>query len=387
MGNIYRQRHDNRGATLAFAHANELGGGDEIAERSMQEAAEQEGMPVTKKISVDTDFDMHGLIDDSTVYQLNALANGATPANLPGPFNSLETVWTNGFRFHQEGMPLVSGFFQLRNARGQFAFPNEGLIFNRDTYDYNFNGALNPVLHIGRNTIAFNTGMQFTVRRDLESPVQMNQNLFRQFAYLSTNSFGNWLAVQGSAFHESGPFLDQSLSSKEVGARIQFTVGRPWGHTQLITAYSVRDLTFNPLIREFYSTATSGGVQHQFGKNLKVTVLADYIRSWRVQDQSSWFAQALRPAGEVQYKFNNRWSVDANLSLSRGQGFHSYDNVQNSFFISYTKLIRRSVEDVGGSVPVGYPLRLSFGIETADYYDFTGHGQTVLRPLVRLTVF
>ncbi len=49
-------------------------------------------------------------------------------------------------------MPLISGFFQLRNARGQFAFPNEGLIFNRDTYDYNFNGALNPVLHIGRNT-------------------------------------------------------------------------------------------------------------------------------------------------------------------------------------------------------------------------------------------
>ncbi len=163
-------------------------------------------------------------------------------------------------------MPLISGFFQVRNARGQFAFPNEGLIFNRDTYDYNFNGALNPVLHIGRNTIAFNTGIQFTLRRDQESPVQMNQNLFRQFAYFSSNSFGNWLAVQGSAFHESGPFLDQNLSSSEVGARIQFTVGRPWGRTQLITAYSVRDLTFSPLVREFYSTVTSGGVQHQFGE-------------------------------------------------------------------------------------------------------------------------
>ncbi len=43
MGNIYRQRHDNSRAMLAFAHANELGGGDEIAERSMQEAAGQEG--------------------------------------------------------------------------------------------------------------------------------------------------------------------------------------------------------------------------------------------------------------------------------------------------------------------------------------------------------
>jgi tetratricopeptide (TPR) repeat protein len=394
MGNIYRQRHDTSRAMLAFAHASELGGGDEIAERSMQEAAGQEGLRVTKKISVDSDFDMHGLVDDATVYQLNALANGAGPTNLPGPFNSLETVWTNGFRVHQEGMPLISGFFQLRNARGQFAFPNEGLIFDRDTWDYNFNGALNPVLHIGRNTIAFNTGIQFTLRRDQQSPVQMNQNLFREFAYLSSNSFGNWLAVQGSAFHESGPFLDQNLNSSEVGARIQFTVGRPWGRTQLITAYSVRDLKFNPLAREFYSTVTSGGLQHQFGKKLKVAMLADYIRSWRVEQpslvaggQTSWFAQVLRPAGEVHYRFDNRWSADANLSFSRGQGFHSYDNVQNSFFISYTKPIRRSMEDVGGPVPVEYPLRFSFGIETADYFNFTGHGQTILRPMVRLTVF
>jgi hypothetical protein len=115
--------------------------------------------------------------------------------------------------------------------------------------------------------------------------------------------------------------------------------------------------------------------------------LADYIRSWRVQGQNSWFAQVLRPAGEVHYRFDNRWSADANLSFSRGQGFHSYDNVQNSFFISYTKPIRRSMKDVGGPVPVEYPLRFSFGIETADYFNFTGQGQTILRPMVRLTVF
>ena len=407
MGNIYRQRHDTSHAMLAFAHANELGGGDEIAERSMEDEAAQEGMPISKKISVDTDFELHGLIDDSTIYQLNALASGATTGNLPGPFNSLESIWTNGFRVHQQGLPLISGFFQLRNAQGQFAFPNEGLVINRNTFDYNFNGALNPVLHLGRNTIAFNTGLQATVRRDLESPVQINQNLFRQFAYFSSNAFANWLAVAGSAFHEAGPFLEQNFSSSEVGARIQFTVGRPWGRTQLITAYSVRDLKFNPTNPEnleFYSTMTSGGLQHQFGKNLKVAILADYIRSWRVQQETgggslpalpngsippsgSWSAQALVPAGQVQYKFNNRWSADANFSLSRGEGFHSYDNVQNSFFISYTKPFRRSTEDVGGSVPVEYPLRFSFGIETADYYDFTGHGQTIIYPLVRLTVF
>jgi tetratricopeptide (TPR) repeat protein len=415
MGNIYRQRHDNSQAMLAFARANLLGGGeDEIAQRSMQEAAGREGIQVTKKISADSDVVVHGLLDDITIYELNALASGATPSTLPGPFNSLETIWTNGFRMHQQGLPLISGFFQLRNAIGQFAFPNEGVIINRNTFDYNFNGALNPVLHIGRNSVAFNTGLQFTVRRDLDSPAQINQNLFRQFVYLSSSAFGNWLAIDGAVFHEAGPFLEQSYSSSESGARIQFTVGRPWGRTQLITAYTVRDLKFNPTFpqnREFYSTVASGGLQHQFGKNLKVAILADYIRSWRVQQcngasvtttstgpectspgsppvpSGSFFAQALRPAGVVHYKFNNRWSADANFSLSRGEGFHFYDNVQNSFFISYTKPIRRSMEDVGGSVPVEYPLRFSFGIETADYYDFTGHGQAIVYPMVRLTVF
>ena len=78
--------------------------------------------------------------------------------------------------------------------------------------------------------------------------------------------------------------------------------------------------------------------------------------------------QALRPAGEVHYKFNNRWSADADFSLSRGEGFHAYDNVQNSFFISYTKPIRRSVEDVGGpfssSIHCGSPSELKLRIIT-----------------------
>ena len=189
--------------------------------------AGQEGLQITKKISVDTDFDLHGLMDDSTVYQLNALANGAGSDTLPGPFNSLESIWTNGFRIHQEGMPLISGFFQLRNASGQFAFPNEGLIFNRNTFDYNFNGALNPVLHIGRNTIAFNTGMQFTVRRDTESPVQMNQNLFRQFAYFSSNSFGNWLAVQAALFTSPDLFWSRISAPAKSGHASNSRSGGP----------------------------------------------------------------------------------------------------------------------------------------------------------------
>ena len=89
-----------------------------------------------------------------------------------------------------------------------------------------------------------------------------------------------------------------------MGARLQFIVGRPWGRTQFITAYSVRDLLFRPLIREFYSTSTSAGLQHEFGERLRVAVLGEYIRSWRVQDSSYWIAQAMRPAAEIEWKPN-----------------------------------------------------------------------------------
>ena len=38
-----------------------------------------------------------------------------------------------------------------------------------------------------------------------------------------------------------------------------------------------------------------------------------------------------------------------------------YDNVQSGFLISYMKPIRRSVNDVNGSLNVDYPLRFSVG--------------------------
>ncbi len=59
--------------------------------------------------------------------------------------------------------------------------PQQALIINRNTFDYNFNSALNPVLHLGDAWIAFNTGLQFTLRRDNSAPQYENQNLFRQF--------------------------------------------------------------------------------------------------------------------------------------------------------------------------------------------------------------
>ncbi len=292
------------------------------------------------------------------------------------------------FRYHQGRWPTISGFFQVRNARGQLSIPSEALIVNRDTYDYSVNGALNPNLRMGPVALQFNTGLQYTWRRDRRDPRDLNQNLFRQFVYMSSNSIGNWLTVHGAAFHETGPFLEKPFDSREVGASLDFIVGRPWGHTQLLAGYTVRDLQFNPIVREFFSTTTSIGVQHQFGQRLKLAVLGDYIRSWRAQDFKFALGQAMRPSGEFEFDINNRWNVQGNFSFSRGMGFHDYDNVQNSLLINYVRPFRRSIDDGVGEVPVEYPLRISFGFQSASYFNFSGSGNTnQIRPVIRLTLF
>jgi tetratricopeptide (TPR) repeat protein len=388
MANVYRQRHDTIKALTTIARANELGGDNDVAERQMQDVAGEAGLQVGKRFGLTSDFLVHGIFEDETIYGLDQqVFAGPAGTAAPPPRSSLETIWTNGYRARFNGWPLLSGFFQVRNARGEVSLPSEALILNRNTYDYTLNSALNPVLRLGRNTFTFNAGLQFTFRRDKLSPVELNQNLFRQFVYMSSNSLGNWLQIQGEAFHEAGPFTARDLSSSEKGARIQFTVGRPWGRTALLTEYSIRDLQFHPLVREFWSTTTGIGVQHQFGEKLKVAILGEYIRSWRTQDTSFWIAQAMRPAGQFSYRVNNRWSVDGRFSFSRGEGFHDYDNIQSSFLINYVRGVRRNVSDGAAEVPVEYPLRFSFGVENANYFNFTGQNQSILRPVIRLTLF
>jgi tetratricopeptide (TPR) repeat protein len=389
QANIYRQQNQQFNAMTAFARANQLGGEDDTAQFAMQQAAAGQGVQLSRRVSVNSDFLVHGTYDDATILGLDRqIFHNSLGGAIPPPRSSLETLWTNGYRADLGKYPALSGFFQMRNARGQISLPSELLILNRDTWDYTVNTALNPVLKLGSATFTFNTGLQFTVRRDRESPVDLNQNLFRQFVYVSTNAMGNWIALQGEAFHETGPFTDQNLHSRDVGARLQFIVGRPWGRTQFITAYSVRDLLFRPLIREFYTTSTSAGLQHEFSDKLRVAVLGEYIRSWRVQDLSYWIAQAIRPEAEVEWKSSSRrWIVNGDFSFSRGEGIHDYDNAQSSFLISYIKPLRRNVTDSLGRVPVEYPIRFSFGVQNANYFNFTGHNQTLLRPVVRLTLF
>ncbi len=389
---VYRQRHDTLNAMLALSQADQFGG-SEIAELEGMQVASEEGLRVTDHLSVLTNFTTGGLYDDSTIYMLDKQIFGITNnANLPPPRSQQESLWTTAYRYHfDNGFPLLSGFFQIRNATGEESLPQEALIINRNTFDYNFNSALNPVVHMGSVSLAFNTGIQFTIRRDTEAPQYMNQNLFRQFMYVSSNSIGNWLSFNGGLYHEAGPFTATTTpqNSNDVGMWLNFVAGRPWAKTQFITGYTRRDLTFTPLPRQFFTTSTYAGLQHKFGEKLNVSVVGEYIRSWRTQDSLQAIAQAIRPAGTLQYVASKSWKVDGQFAWTRGEGFQEYDNVYSSFFITYTKPVHRSYSDSAGEFKVAYPLQFSVGLQAEQFPSYTGTAQsgTLIRPVFRLSVF
>ena len=393
QGEVYRQRHETWNALAVLAHAGQLGGTEVAALEGLQ-VASQEGLRVTDHLSVLTNFTTGGYYDDWTIYVLDAQIFGLSQNSkqLPPPRSQQESLWTTAYRYHFNGnFPMLSGFFQVRNATGEESLPQEALIINRNTFDYNFNTALNPVLHLGDGWLAFNTGLQFTLRRDSSAPQYENQNLFRQFVYFNSSSFFNWLAVNGSMYHESGPFTatGYKLDSNDVGTTLQFTVGRPWGKTQLITGYTRRDLTYSPLPRQFFTTSGYGGLQHKFGQKLKASVLGQYVRAWRTQDNLWATAHILEPVGTIQYDMNPSWRLDGQFAYSHGSTFQAYDNIYSSFFISYIRPIHRSFGDDNGEYQVAYPLSFSVGLQAEQFPSFAGTAQsgTLLRPVFRLSVF
>ena len=384
--NIYSLRHDTHNAVSAYAHANQLAAEDEVAERGLIQAAGDEGVPITPNTTMISGFDTEAVFEDATIYELdNKFFGGTAP---PPPRSQQVTQFGSTFRYRPENFLPISGYFGERNFRGTISIPSQLAIVNHNTFDTIFNVGVTPVLHLGNARIVFNPGIEFTLRRDTESPVQLNQDLFRQFLYMSSSPFFNWLTVRGSAIHETGPFTQQNLHSRDLGASVEFEVGRPWGHNAFVTGYSVRDLLFRPLIREFFTTDTWGGVEHRFGDRLTVTGLAKFVRSWRVQDLDFGTAQIMVPGARFEFKPNDRWDVTGSFDLTRGEGFHLYDNTEGGFLITYMKPLRRSLNDGTGGIAVDYPLRISAGLQQQTFFSFTGAGKTTtFRPVVRISLF
>jgi tetratricopeptide (TPR) repeat protein len=390
--NMYRQMHQNTQALTAFAQAAQAAGEDPNVERQLMQAGGAEGLRLNHRVSFLSEFSIAPIFEDTTVYPLDAKLDVRNPlpnrANLlPLPRSSIETQWTGAYHLHLNGMPDASGFFQVRNDRGQISLPSADRIVDRNTTDYAFNFAVNPTLHLGSDVLAFNTGIQETIRRDSSDPLHMDQNLFRQFVYLNTSSFFNVIAVKGFAMHESGPFTLQHLHSRDLSAQLDFRVGAPWAKTALITGYGVRDLQFNPVVREFYFTSVYAGIEHRFTPNLTLRTVAEDVRAWRVDSGRFAIAQALRPAASVEYRATRNWGVEGTFAYSRNMGFHAYDAVHTGFGVSYAMPFSRAFHDTTGDVVVKYPIRFSAGMQQETFYNFTGGGNQQFRPFVRITIF
>ena len=388
--NLYRQRQDAARALAAFSQASTVAGQDDkgTAQAAQYELASEEGRQINQKVSILPEATFAPALEDINVYTLDARLQQITdPKLLPPPRHSFQNLAESHYRLHLGNWPVVSGFVGESMTVGRFLFPATNVIQDRNTYDTFFNGGISPVVHLGSNTIAFNGGVQFTVRRDKISPFNMNQNLFRQFLYLSTSSFYNWVAINGSAVHEAGPFTEQNLHSRDVAANLEFTVGRPWGSTELLAGYSARDLLFRPLINEYFNTSSYVGLQHRFGRRFTAAVLAEDLRSWRVSGTRYATAQALLPGGRFEFHPNPRWSVQGSFVLSRGSGYHEYDNAQSQFLVSYMRPMRGTSRDGTTSSPVAFPFRLSVGIQQQTFYNFAGSTRTTLLPVVHFSLF
>jgi len=390
--NVLRQEHQNAQALTAFAQAADAAGEHQTAEQELLQAGANEGLRINHRASFLSDFSVTPIFEDTTIYVLDAKLDVPNPSTgsaglLPPPRSSVQTQWTGAYHLHLGDLPNASGFFQVRNARGQISLPSEESIVNRNTTDYSFNFGLSPTLHVGTNVLTFSTGVQETIRRDSLSPVQMNQNLFRQFIYMSTTSFFNMVSVSGFAIRETGPFTESRQHSRELAGALNFRVGRPWGKTALVTGWGASDQQFTPVISENYYTSAYLGVQQQISRRLNFTVVAEHLRAWRISGYNYAIAQALRPAGSVQFAATRNWSVQASVAYSRNMGAHVYDAVQSGFAISYAMPVHRAFKDDGREVDLQYPIRFSAGMQQETFSNFAGGANEQFRPYLSISLF
>jgi len=389
QGNVYRQRGDSYRALSMFARANQLEPDDPAARNAEFELSGEEGRQITQNVGVGSEFHIAPIFEDTNIYQLDARLRGFQTGglSLPPPRHSVETFADARYRLHLGSFPAISGFVGERNANGTISIPSQLLIQKRNTLDTIFNFGVTPVLRVRNIRFSITPGLQFTLRRDTLDPVNMNQNLLREFLYVTSSSIGNWLSFSGNVIREAGPFTQQNLRSRDFSGSIEFRVGRPWGKTSFITGYTGRDLLFRPAIHEYFTTSTYAGVEHRFGERFRVSAIGEYLRAWRVEGTTFAIAQTLRPNFGVGMKINQHWSIDAGGLWSKGEGFHSYDSVNSRFVVSYVRETHAKRTDGVESASVSYPMRFSFGLQQQTFYDFPGHSRTSIVPMVAFTLF
>jgi hypothetical protein len=350
-------------------------------------------MRLTPEVSVLSDFSVAPIFEDSTVYVLDAKLDAAfavpnaDTSLLPPPRSSLQTENTDAFHLHISPSLPIGGFFQLRDANGQISVPALNSIVNRNTFDSTFNLGVSPTIRLGRNALTFDSGIQETIRRDTESPVQMNQNLFRLFTYISTTSFFDEVSMNGYVMRETGPFTETNLSSHDFSAAVSFRVGAPWGKTALITGWGSTDQTFQPESYENYYTSAYAGIDRKFGEHVDFQAIAEDLRAWRIDANRSGIAQNLRPAGSLSFSPARNWEVQASGAWSSTRSFHVYDAIQSGISVSYMKPFGRMYNDESQQVDLKYPIRFSAGLQEDNFFNFPGGHNQQFRPYVSINIF
>ena len=387
QGNVYRQRGQDDRALATFGLANQLDPQNPAIRTAEIALAEEEGRPINDHIGVGSDARVNPLFEDENIYQLDARLLGVQKAGalLPPPRRSIETFADSRFQFRPDSFPTIQGFVAERNAQGSFSFPSELLIQDRNTFDTILNISAAPVVQLGSVKLNILPGLQYTIRRDTLAPAAMDQNLFRQFVYLSSSPIGNWLSVSGNFIREAGPFTGQTLHSRQTSGALDFRLGRPWGHTALLTGWNAVDLLFGPVVNQYYQTISYAGLERRFGSHIRASAVAEFLRAWRIESDEYAIAQTLRPRFGLDAELNSHWTLSASGAWSSGRGFHVYDNVSSNILFSYTH--ERGWGRTPGSetASLAYPVRFSFGLAQQSFYDFPGHSHTQIVPEARFT--
>ena len=400
QASLYQQEHRGTEALSSFAAATSDAGDDPTAEQGLLEAGSSEGYRVTRHVSLLSNLIVQPIFEDSTVYVLDSKLDspgGPVPvsnvAALPPPRDSIETNLINTFHLHFPSLPTNSGFFEVRNAQGTISVPATGSVVNRNTTDYALNFALDPTVHIGSDVVTFDSGIQGTLRRDTQSPVQLNQNLFRVFTYASTSSFFNAVSANGFISFEFGPFTETPIDERMISGAINFRVGTPWGKTALITGYGTTNQLFNskPLGNsQNFNTSSYIGLSRQFSTRFSIEAIIEDIRAYRTEPYSpihGAIAQGLRPAATLHYALTQRWDLQAQTSYESTRGFHVYDMTENAFTVSYERPLDRKFNEGTGEMHLKYPIRFSAGIRQEGFLNFTQGSTEKFIPYFSLTVF
>ncbi len=393
QADVYEQQHQGAQALTAFAQAASAAGEDQSAEQDLLQAGANEGYKVNSTLSLLSNFIVQPTFEDTTVYVLDSKLDQPVPVPpndislLPPLRHSLVTQWTGAYHLHFGNFFPSSGFFQIRNARGQISVPATSSIVNRNTTDYVLSYGVNPSIRLGRNVVTLNSGIQGTIRRDSLSPVQMNQNLFRAFTYASTTAFFNAVSANGYVIYEVGPFTESNIHSRALSGAVDFRVGRPWGKNALLTGWGANDQQFTPVGIEDYYTSSYIGFSRRFSDRFNAEAVVEDLRAWRVVSPYSGIAQALRLAGTIDFYPTPSWDLQASLAYENTRSFHAYDATQNGISISYTKALHHTIHDESGEVDAQYPLRFSAGFQQESFFNFTSGQNQQFLPYVSITIF